>query len=331
MVDGSGVSLPGRFATSRSTDLDENALGDLRLHGAALPETVRLALLRLRNQSGPPTLLLRGIPVGNVPRTPPDPLACVDGPAETRYFLALIGLFLGEPISYASEHSGVLVQNMVPVACQDPDGTISTSSARSLPLHTESPFHPFPPWFLLLLCLRGSRSAVTTLADAKEALTQIGVREHSVLSGARFSFAVDDSFTRSAPAGSPPIVDPVIRPAVVDLPAGTLLHYDADDQIMVPTDTEAQAARRKLGNALDRVARSVVLERGDLLCIDNRRCAHGRTSFFAPLDGTDRWIQRMYVVGDLEPSAQHRSGRSIRLGFGGETNHQLPQASSDGG
>ena len=38
---------------------------------------------------------------------------------------------------------------------------------------------------------------------------------------------------------------------------------------------------------------------GDLLLFDNRRVLHARTPFTARLDGTDRWLRRLYVVPDL--------------------------------
>lgn len=35
---------------------------------------------------------------------------------------------------------------------------------------------------------------------------------------------------------------------------------------------------------------------GDLLVIDNRKCAHASSLFGAKFDGTDRWLQHVYVV-----------------------------------
>ena len=42
---------------------------------------------------------------------------------------------------------------------------------------------------------------------------------------------------------------------------------------------------------------------------------HGRSSFPARFDGTDRWLQRAFVVADLAPSAAERQGRVITTRF----------------
>ncbi len=52
--------------------------------------------------------------------------------------------------------------------------------------------------------------------------------------------------------------------------------------------------------------RDVVIEPGCLLVLDNRRCVHARSDFKAYYDGRDRWLQRMAVVRDLEPSLRDR-------------------------
>ena len=55
--------------------------------------------------------------------------------------------------------------------------------------------------------------------------------------------------------------------------------------------------------------------RGDLLVVDNSRCVHGRSPFTARFDGSDRWLQRAFVVASLAPSAADREGRTIVTDF----------------
>jgi len=45
----------------------------------------------------------------------------------------------------------------------------------------------------------------------------------------------------------------------------------------------------------------VQLRPGDLLAINNTRCAHSRSSFPARFDGQDRWLQRVYVRHSIWP------------------------------
>ena len=47
------------------------------------------------------------------------------------------------------------------------------------------------------------------------------------------------------------------------------------------------------------VAQGVYLQPGQMLLINNRKGAHSRTPFTARFDGTDRWLQRLYVRRSL--------------------------------
>ena len=64
---------------------------------------------------------------------------------------------------------------------------------------------------------------------------------------------------------------------------------------------EAEAALGALREACADPAlqHAVELGPGDLLAIDNGRCAHARSSYDARFDGEDRWLRRAYVRRDL--------------------------------
>ena len=91
--------------------------------------------------------------------------------------------------------------------------------------------------------------------------------------------------------------------------------FDAD--LMVGIDEEADDALGTLADATAACHTSVALVAGDLLVVDNSVAVHGRTPFTARFDGTDRWLQRTFVVTDLAPSAADRRGRVITTHFGG--------------
>jgi L-asparagine oxygenase len=90
--------------------------------------------------------------------------------------------------------------------------------------------------------------------------------------------------------------------------------FDAD--LMIGVDPVAQEALEALSAATERCHTSVVLETGDLLVVDNNVSVHGRSPFTPRFDGTDRWLQRAFVVADLAPSASQRTGRVITTRFG---------------
>jgi len=97
-------------------------------------------------------------------------------------------------------------------------------------------------------------------------------------------------------------------------PARPSMVFDAD--LMVGTDRQADDTLRALGAATAANHTSVALTAGDLLVVDNTVAVHGRSPFEATFDGTDRWVQRTFVVGDLAPSAADRRGRVITTHFG---------------
>jgi alpha-ketoglutarate-dependent taurine dioxygenase len=86
---------------------------------------------------------------------------------------------------------------------------------------------------------------------------------------------------------------------------------------MVGLDADATAALDRLRAAVDEVQLKVFLEAGDLLVVDNQVAVHGRSPFTPRFDGTDRWLQRTFVVSDLASSAQDRIGRIIDTRFVG--------------
>lgn len=253
-------------------------------------------------------LLLRGLPVGDLPPTPPTPTTPVGKDRISEMTLLTVARRLGQPVGYEPEHGGDLVQNIVPTAVAA-DRQVSTSSKVELMFHTEAAFHPHRPRYLLLLCLRGDPAARTTLSSIHEVLPHLPAEIVDTLFQRRFRTAVDESYLhdRANVLGEPMAVlsGRRDRPAMV---------FDAD--LMVGTDGRADEALGALAAAVAAHHTSVVLAAGDLLVVDNTIAVHGRTPFSPRFDGTDRWLQRTFVVSDLAPSDGDRRGRVITTRFG---------------
>lgn len=68
---------------------------------------------------------------------------------------------------------------------------------------------------------------------------------------------------------------------------------------------QAQEALDKLLKSIKEHTKEIVLQTGDVLILDNRKLVHGRKSFKAKYDGTDRWLLRMLVVSKMPPETQY--------------------------
>jgi L-asparagine oxygenase len=315
LVDASGWQL-------HTPPSDQPHAGDLDalVHLAALgsrnlPIEVDDAIVRFAaesHRSG--ALLIRNAPIGDLPPTPPTPESTVDNDLATELTLLTVARRLGQPVGYVPEHGGRIVQNIVPTRT-DADSQMSTSSRSNLMFHTETAFHPFRPRYLLLLCLRGDPAAHTTIASVHELIDRLPDDVVELLFQPRFRTAVDASFL----AGRANELGPA-QPLITGTRAEPTFVFDAD--LTVGADRAADDVLTRLRDLIATIQTSVVLERGDLLVIDNNIAVHGRSPFTPRFDGYDRWLQRSFVVSDLAPSAGQRTGRVITTEFGMEVSQE---------
>lgn len=278
--------------------------------GRLLPAAVHDALVEFADHGHPSgALVVRGLPVGSLPATPPSPRTPSGKDHVSEFALLAAGRRIGQPVGYRPEHGGELVQNLVPTAGAAGAQT-STSSSVLLEFHTEAAFHPHKPRFLLLLGLRADPSgeARTLLCSIDAVVDHLSLGARAVLTQARFRTSADESYTggRTGRLGR-------LVPVLGGDPARPSLTFDAD--LMSGVDAEATAALEELRALVREHAIGVALGAGDLLVVDNHRAVHGRTPFRARYDGTDRWLQRSFVVTDLEASAGERTGRCIDTRF----------------
>ncbi len=274
-----------------------------------LPEAIRAAITEFKNEphvSG--ALLLRGLPVGVLPDTPPTPTTPTTKDHTSEMTLLAVAKMLGEPVGYKPELGGRIIQNLVPTQANQ-DRQVSTSSKVSLMFHTEAAFHPHRPAYLLLLCLKGDDNAFTTLASIREVLPHLSADVKKTLFEPRFRTAVDESYLN----GRANVLGDLIPVLSGNADKPTMV-FDAD--LMVGIDDEAQAALHALSHAVEKYHTSVCLQQGDLLIVDNAVAVHGRSSYTPRFDGTDRWLQRTFVVNGLEASDTDREGRVIVTVFG---------------
>ncbi len=277
---------------------------------SGLPSDLTRSLLQFRADPAADSLLLiQGMPIDV--DLPPTPTTSEQIHAKETFIseasLLMIALVLGEPVGYADEKGGVLVQNVYPVEAEKQSPS-NESSDTDLGFHTElsfsqrvpeRPLHVASPDFLLLLGLRAAplADAVTTLADGRDICRRLSSHALAALRQPIFQLRAPYSFTRAD----------AVRPWSRNVPlfhgtdGETTLAFDLACGVRGVT-AEAQEAldelRQVVANA--EVQCEVRLAPGDLLVIHNRKCAHARSRFAARFDGTDRWLQRVYVRQSLD-------------------------------
>jgi len=242
-------------------------------------------------------VLHKNIHIGDIPSTPAQPYFKSSLLYRAEQSLLQYASKFGHPISYVQEQAGALIQNIIP--CHKTEWQqISTSSKVQLALHTEAAFHPYKPDYVMLLCLRGDPTAVTTYANVEDIVSQLSGEIIQYLKNSAFTIGVDQSF--KLPGKSYRLTTSHL------LKEETRGEYSMiyDEDLMKPVNILASMAIDKFGEAVSNCVQEIVLETGDLLIIDNNKTIHGRKPFQPKYDGTDRWVQRMLVRKNLPPEDQ---------------------------
>jgi Taurine catabolism dioxygenase TauD, TfdA family len=277
---------------------------EARLLFHEMPRRLRQALVEFAKRGNPDgALLLRNFPVD--PVVPPTPTRSGERRPKATWaselWMCCVASALGEPVAYLQEKQGSLFQDIYPTA-QNADKLSSESSSILLDFHTEIAFHPYMPEYLLLYGLRQDpdKRARTIFSSVRRFfhLLPPGVRD--ALFSDLFRTGVDYSFGNvDELRGAGPLVSVLFGDRL-----DPFLRFDLD--LMVGETPEAEHALHVIRGLVDEAQRDVVVEPGSLLVLDNRRCVHARSDFKAYFDGRDRWLQRMAVVRDLEPSQRDR-------------------------
>jgi hypothetical protein len=250
--------------------------------------------------------LYKNVEIGEVPETPATPFTAKDPTLTATESLIGYSVGLGYAISYIQEQQGRLIQNILPVHKTEYE-QISTSSKVQLALHTETAFHPYKPDYVMLLCLRGDPTAVTTYADVDEIVSYLDEETITYLQKDWYITGIDKSFRVEGQ-----VYQDFNLPVLTKVEDGYNMIYDED--LMRPKNLFASSALDQLSEAIKKCVKDIVLETGDLLIIDNNKTIHGRKPFQPRYDGTDRWVQRMLVRKELPPK-NHLSDHTITTSF----------------
>jgi Fe(II)/alpha-ketoglutarate-dependent arginine beta-hydroxylase len=280
-------------------------LGSVSTYAHEMPRRLRVFLntFRLTEPSG--VCLISGYPVDDakVGKTPPHWRKKPDGPytMEVEVFLNLCGALLGDAIAWSHQRDGLICQDLVPIEGHA-NKMIGSGSELELVWHTEDASYSYRGDYIGLMCLRNPDAVPTTFAlidDVRLDLDQV-----EVLFEPRFVFRPDPSHPTDSEGEMASVLfgDPKFPYVRFD-------PYCMDR----PESEEARSAMDYLTRAIDKNLTGVALLPGECLFIDNYKAVHGRSSFKARFDGTDRWLKRINVARDLRKSRAVRKAPTSRV------------------
>jgi clavaminate synthase/L-asparagine oxygenase len=247
------------------------------------------------NQEG--YLLLTGLPQDEeLPPTPSSTPAPLERPLIAgEAWLALVGGRLGLATGYRELRVGTIYHDVYP--SPGAHYLSSETSETLLEFHTEMAYHRLQPRFVMLACARADHEgkAATLVASIRNALPLMSQAAIDVLYDSPMPCNLDIAF-RGGQEPSPQVQVKVLDGERDD----PFLGYDRE--LLVPQDDVQARALQELSDALDAVTRSIQLQPGQLVIVDNYRTTHARTPFTPRWDGVDRWLHRMYIrTRDLVP------------------------------
>lgn len=304
------IELAARALASYHYDAEPERFAlEGRVQAALLPERLRRRLLkfvRFSNSAG--GLLIRNVPIGDIPPTP----ATADNAIARDVFgaaaMAVVSAAMGELCGFKPEMGGEIIQSIVPEPRgEDEDVQLSVGSVFDLYDHVEMCFTEHRADYVVLCCLRADpdRTAATTLASVDNMLARLNPRTIAILREPRFRTTVDSSFLVGwgLDAKTKLWVDPIcVVEGSEERPRLRVEFLETEAK-----DPEAASALAALLEAEQAARAYVYLMPGDLLITDNASM-HGRTPFIPRYDGADRWLLRTFITRDLSRSATARPG-----------------------
>ncbi len=300
------ILLLVKEVASRHHSVEEaDFLDNASTYAQELPRRLRrfLNAFRLKEPSG--VCLISGYPVDDS-KIGKTPTHWRKGPessstAEEEVFLNLCGALLGDAVAWAHQRDGLICQDLVPIEGHENE-MIGSGSERQLVWHTEDARYPYRGDYIGLMCLRNPDAVPTTFASIDE--VELDPDQVEVLFEPHFVFHPDPSH--------PTDTEWEKAPVLFGDPTSPYVRFDPYSMDLPDTE-EARAAMDYLIRAIDEHLTGVALLPGDCLFIDNYKAVHGRSSFKARFDGTDRWLKRITIARDLRASRSVREAPASRL------------------
>jgi len=246
--------------------------------------------------------VLKNLPIdSSLPSTPTKKRAAHDHDLLADRVLGLISSMFGRIYTLAERPTQWHIHDIYPV---EDDAFMQLGSNKiDLEWHVETGVHAHRPNWVVLLCLRGAPDAYTYVARAQD--LSLSAELIDFLEQHQFKIQVDDTIGNSTKGY---------------VTTSILQDYDSDPKIIfdpdytLPRDDREQDAINSVTSAVNSASTSYILEKGDLLILDNRRTVHARSSYSPDYDGSDRWLKRVFLI-DHPPSIDKLKNGVIEIEY----------------
>lgn len=243
-------------------------------------------------------------------------------------FFLLCGSALGDVFGWATQQDGRIMHDVLPIKGHE-HYEIGSNSLQHLSWHTEDAFHPCRGDYIALMCLKNPEMVETVVCDAGD--LNWSTLDVEALFEPEFTQMPDNSHRPENASGSTgdPVIDrlrrrsfsliqswndhPVKRPILF---GDRHSPYMALDPYHMKTDGWSERsllAFKTLCGQIEAHLRGVGLRPGDVVFIDNFLAVHGRKSFRARYDGSDRWLKRLNITRNLRGSRAWRPAPDSRV------------------
>jgi L-asparagine oxygenase len=322
------TDLAGAYDNIENPEL----IRDARLHARTLPVSVMRFLEEFRLREPAAVCLVSGLETSDA-RLGPTPAHWRDSQYESaafpqEIFFLLIASVLGDVFGWATQQDGRIMHDVLPVKGHE-WLELGSNSLQHLSWHTEDAFHPCRGDYVALMCLKNPDAVATRVCGTDDLdWTAIDVE---ALFEPEFTQMPDNSHQpeNASESTGDPVVDrlrarsfrliqewneqPVRAPVLF----GDRQHpYMALDPYHMKTTgwpARSLQAFRGLCDQIEGSIKNVRLRPGDIAFIDNYRAVHGRESFQARYDGTDRWLKRLNITRNLRGSRAWRPAADNRI------------------
>ncbi|HEY1485727.1 MAG TPA: arginine beta-hydroxylase, Fe(II)/alpha-ketoglutarate-dependent [Micromonosporaceae bacterium] len=252
-----------------------------------------------------------------------------DSPALAQeIFFLLCGSMLGDVFGWATQQDGRIMHDVLPIQGHE-HYEIGSNSLQHLSWHTEDAFHPCRGDYVALMCLKNPDRVETMVCDAADldwaeldvealfepAFTQMPDNSHQPQNAAQSTgdATIDRLRARSFALIQSWNDDPVKAPVLF---GDRHDPYMALDPYHMKTEGWSPRSLRAFQGLCDQIEanmQDVSLRPGDCVFIDNFRAVHGRKSFQARYDGSDRWLKRLNITRNLRGSRAWRPAADNRI------------------